>query len=210
MIQTTLHSNLNKLIKQHDGLTITKLAQETNIPQPTLHHLIAGNTLKPRTRVLTQLAAFFNVTLAQLCGEEPLANLLPTTIKAHWNIHTVPLIRWQDILNAPFSLADFPELIINHAVGEHSFAVQIDFDTLAPTFPENSILVFDATKPLKDKEYGLVFLADEQKIVLDKIFIDDANAFIRQNLSTNHQQLTQLTTQDKVLGILIEVRLQFG
>src|SRR3990167_2099088 len=94
MSKQTIGDNLQQLLKLHGDLSLSDLARETKIPQPTLHHIIEGKTKKPRRHALEALANFFSITVPQLTGAIPFSFPIPEAIKQSLKISTIPLIDW--------------------------------------------------------------------------------------------------------------------
>ena len=95
MTEQTISNNLQLLLKLQGDLSLSDLARETGIPQPTLHHILEGKTKNPRKNALQKLAAFFSVSIPQLMGELPLSPIIPNTIKESFKISTIPIIDWE-------------------------------------------------------------------------------------------------------------------
>ncbi len=62
---------LKKLMHQHQ-LTVTQLAERSGVGQPVIHRLITGELSEPKLKTVQKLAVYFEVTLGQLAGMEPL------------------------------------------------------------------------------------------------------------------------------------------
>lgn len=59
------------------GLTDVKLARALDIPNSTLHQLLNSDSLSPRVETLRPIAKYFQVSLDQLVGDQPIAHILP-------------------------------------------------------------------------------------------------------------------------------------
>jgi transcriptional regulator with XRE-family HTH domain len=57
-----------------DGRPISEneLARRTDVPQPTIHRILTGESRYPTPKTLKPLADYFGVSMAQIWGEEPL------------------------------------------------------------------------------------------------------------------------------------------
>src|SRR5580700_5344553 len=95
MSEQTISHNLHRLLQLHGDLSLSDLARETHIPQPTLHHILDGKTKKPRRQALEAIANFFSISVAELIGSIPMSLTIPTVIKDKLEISTVPLIDWE-------------------------------------------------------------------------------------------------------------------
>ena len=211
--KTTISDNLRHLLKMHDDLSISELARQTEIPQPTLHHLLNGTTKKPRATVLEKLADFFSISIPQLVGTVPLTTTIPDSIKRSLKINTLPIIDWQSLDTWPEIKSPsqhFDEVILNRDVGEDAFAIFMNIPNMETLFPENSLLLFDPAKKPQDRDFVIVHVKDKQAILFNRLFIDKSEMFIKQDQADGNAQLIRIKSdEDKIIGTLIEVRLQF-
>ncbi|MBA3661049.1 MAG: LexA family transcriptional regulator [Gammaproteobacteria bacterium] len=212
MSKQTLSENLKYLIKLHNGVSILELAKRTQIPQPTLHHILNGETKKPRNHALEALANFFSISVDQLIGITPLP-IIPNALKNSLKISTVPIIEWEMIKHWPqknMHSHHYKEIILDKKVDRNSFAIIMKDSQMEPMFPEKSVLLFDPSKTPRDRDYAIVCLAKNNLIILNRLFIDGSIYYIKQDQEDGNAQLTKLKQdQDKVIAILFEVRLQF-
>lgn len=208
-----LKDNLKKLLKKHDDLTLSELARITKIPQPTLHHLLTGVTKKPRRSVLEQLASFFGISIAQLIGNEPLSQpILNEFSKQRLNISTIPLLEWHDLKNWIFAnKADIKkEIVLDRSLSHQSFALIMNDSGLEPLIPLNALLIFDREKIPKDREFAIVYFEKTNQILFNRIFTEDSESYIKQSKNSEKMQFIKISpSTDKILGTLIELRLQF-
>ena len=66
---------LCQLIREQQ-ITVSELARRTQIGQPVIHRLISGVTLDPKVSTLSALANYFNISINQLIGDEPLPHTM--------------------------------------------------------------------------------------------------------------------------------------
>ena len=208
-----ISNNLRHLLTVHGELSVTALARETGIPQPTLHHLLNGFTKKPRIGVLEKLAAFFAVSVPQLIGETSLPHNIPDSIKKSFNISTVPIIDWDMVSHWPNisnNVKQLAEITLDRSVDSNTFALIMQNSINDVPFPENAILIFDPSKHISDRAFALVHSMNEQSLLFNRLFIENNDYFIKQEQSNGDMILTKITTNShRILGVLIEVRLQF-
>lgn len=208
----TISDNLRHLLQVNENLSLSELARQTKIPQPTLHHLINGTTKKPRKEVLEKLANYFSVSTSQLIGSLPLSYTIPDSIKRRLNITTLPILNWEVIRSWPHvdkASLNLPELVINKQMGVDAFALIMKKAYLEPLFPEDTLLIFDTGKETQDRDFTLVHKVNEDKLLFNRIFLEKNALFIKQDLPDENIQLIKLNKEDKIMGTLIEVRLQF-
>ena len=92
--QNMLSSILNRLLFEKKMKPID-LARKLGIPQPTMHRIVTGKSPNPHKSNLEPLAEYFDVTVAQLKGEDPLpANLWSDSLLPTKKIETlqIPII----------------------------------------------------------------------------------------------------------------------
>ncbi|WP_419419203.1 helix-turn-helix domain-containing protein [Legionella sp. D16C41] len=211
MNNPSINENLRKLLQIHNQLSLSELARQTNIPQPTLHHLLNGTTKRPRKQVLESLASYFKISVAQLTGQVPLYECIPEEIKQSFKIYTIPIISWDMLKEWPHNyqeVGQLGEVVLTQKIGDHSFALIMNNDAIEPLFPENSILIFDNDKALKDREYIMIYSSKYNKVILNRLFIEKNTYFIKQEQPDGDAKLIKLDLEnDKVLGSLIEARL---
>jgi SOS-response transcriptional repressor LexA len=211
--ETTIHDNLRYLLKLHDELTISELARQTQIPQPTLHHLLNGTTKRPRRRVLERLATFFSISIPQLTGLIPLNQSITDSIKRSLKLSTIPIINWGMVANWPEvdkTSKDLTQIILDRQVGADSFALVAKDSSMEPLFPENSILIFDPTKTPKDRDFIVVWILEKNKVLFNRLYMENQELFIKQDKASDNMNLIKLRPDiDRIIGTLIEVRLKF-
>ncbi len=83
---------LTLLVDLHD-LNESELSRNSKVSQPTIHRLLSGATPDPRMSTLKLLAKYFQVTIGQLVGVEPLPC---NEAKPHAkHLIRLPLISWE-------------------------------------------------------------------------------------------------------------------
>lgn len=213
MSEVTLSANLQYLMKIHGGLSVSELARQTQVPQPTLHHILSGTTKNPRKEALASLASFFSISIAQLTGTLPLLSTIPDTIKRSLKLSTIPFIEWEAVKTWPVGKTistDFKEIILDRVVHENSFALVMPDTSLEPIFPEKSLLIFDPSKKPKDRDFGIVHFSHNDNIMFNRLFMEGSECYIKQAQHDGNAQLVKIKPSvDKIIATLIEVRLQF-
>jgi len=208
-----LNNNLQQLMRVHGNLSVSDLAKLVNIPQPTLHHILSGSTKSPRKKLLATLADFFSVSIKQLIGDEPLPNVIPEKIKQDLKLSTVPIIPWGMIKKWPtndFIDLKLNEILLDKKVSDHSFGLIIQDASLEPMFPENALLIFDFEKEPLDRHFVLTHLKKNDHIVLNRLFIENNERYIKLDRADGNAKLIKLDlVADRIIGTLIEVRIPY-
>lgn len=207
-----ISENLKHLIKLHDGISILELSKKTQIPQPTLHHILSGETKKPRAQALEALATFFCISIDQLVGTLPLPTI-PSALKENLKISTVPVIDWIELKNWPHEINKngfLKEIIIDQKISQNSFALIMKDSSLEPLIPEKSMLIFDAEKIPKDRDFVVVYISHSDTISFNRLFIDGKEFYLKQNRLDGSSEFLKLNLEtDHIMATLIEVRLHF-
>lgn len=213
MVKMNLNNNLQQLMKIHGNISVSELARLTNIPQPTIHHILKGATKNPRKKALEALSEFFSVSIEQLMNKEPLPNIIPDIIKEDLQLKTIPIIQWDMLVTWPpqdLRNLQLKEIVLNKPVANNSFALIMQNESAELQFPENSLLIFDSGKNPKDRDFVIVYMRKENNILFNRLFIDNGVPYIKQHLSDGDFKLTKLDTDnDRIIGTLIEVRIEY-
>ncbi|MCW5589649.1 MAG: helix-turn-helix transcriptional regulator [Legionellales bacterium] len=210
-----LAQNIAHLLVTHGNLSISDLAKTTGIPQPTLHHLLAGKTRRPRKNLVKTLANFFSITPEQLLGEHPIPLIIPEKIKEMYKITAVPFITWEVLSNWPNNVEYFNperEIIVNNLLSKDSFAIIVNSSLieLLRIFSENTVLIFDNRKTLKDKDYAIIFSKKFSKIEFSRIYLEKNFVYAKLDLLDGNEKLIKLDMEvDRVVGILSEARIPY-
>lgn len=211
MTEQTLSKSLQQLMQIHGNISISDLARQTGIPQPTLHHMLSGATKNPRKKSLEVLANFFAVSVNQLMGNEPLPNIIPEAIKTNLKITTIPIIKWDLLKEWPsVDTKSFNEILLDKEVSENSFALVMPDASMEPMFPKNSLLVFDYGKVSNDRDFVILYINRNDEVFFNRLFTDNDEYFIKQKLQDGNAQLVKFDPAiDRIIGTLIEVRIQY-
>lgn len=71
-MQTLVSRNLKYLLDR-EGMNAYELAGKTNVPQPTIHRILSGESRDPRTQTVKPIADYFGVSVSDM-KEKELAN----------------------------------------------------------------------------------------------------------------------------------------
>lgn len=213
MPKSMISNNLQSLIKLHGDLSLSDLARKTDIPQPTLHHILEGKTKKPRRKALEALANFFSISVTQLVGSAPLSSNIPDKLKLSLKISTVPLIDWnlaKSWENNKTNMTGFNEIILEKHVSKHAFALTMLNASMEPLFQENSILIFDPAKTPKERDFVLVYFSKNDSLIFNRLFTEGKNFYIKKDKNNGDAELIKLNfPQDRIVATLIEARISF-
>jgi hypothetical protein len=71
-IAEILRALMNRTLIDEKPISENRLADETTVPQPTIHRILVGESKDPKSSTVKKLADYWGLTVAQLRGEEPL------------------------------------------------------------------------------------------------------------------------------------------
>ncbi len=209
----SLSANLEQLMRIHGNLSVSDLARLSQIPQPTLHHILSGATKRPRKNLINKLADYFSITSNQLLGKEPLPMIIPDFIQEDLNLRPIPIIEWDMLKEWPNNRAvksQYDTLILNDETAENSFALCMLDASMEPIFPQGSLLIFAAQKTPKDRDFIISYFSKTNEILFNRVFLENQEKFIKESLPDGNASLIKLDESiDRIIGTLIEVRIQF-
>lgn len=185
------------------------LTHQTGVPQSTLSRILSGETTHPHRSSLEPLANFFQISINQLLGNEPIPS--HKRLRSFLNrMPTVPLLSWEQItpwltLNSNFTTQEI--LQVDVPLEEGSFAVTVNDASMEPQFPRGTILVIDPNKTAKDRNFVIATLGDCQKVIFRQLLTDGIHRYLRP-LSPEFTQfgMKTLSDEDKILGVVLQAR----
>tara|TARA_R110000868_G_scaffold158036_3_gene385812 strand:- start:68448 stop:69068 length:621 start_codon:yes stop_codon:yes gene_type:complete len=198
-----LSETLRKLLFNRN-MKATDLAREIHVPQPTVHRLVTGKSKRPYATSLEPIAEYFDITVDQLVGDEPLDDeIIPVAPGAT----TVAMTPWHELANSDYQTND--HVIVSH-IGTQNFATAMRDTSMEPIFPRNTTLIFDKEKPATDRTYVLVKLHNDKSIIFRQLIIDGKNQYLKPlNPDLTEFSMLQLADADDIMGTLVEARQLF-
>ena len=206
---------LRKFLFERD-MKPADLAREVNLPQPTIHRLVTGQSTRPYKSSLEPLAQFFAVSVEQLLGEEPLLDEVWGNDGAISNtaspiIKNIPIVCWNQIVQLEVARSTSQKNVV--ALGnfsEESFAVVMPDSSMEPFFARGTLLILDPKQLTKDRSYALVHLHENQCVIFRQLLIDGEDRYLKPlNPDLSLFKMRLLQPNDKIVGCLIESRNQY-
>ncbi len=207
----TLNEVLNRLLFQKQ-IRVAELARKTGVSQPTLQRMVIGNIENPHLTSLKPIADYFNVTLNQLKGIDPIAWLYPATPEeAGWT--KVPLLSAAEAVKYKKHLtskshAKSHEMVLTDAkVSKNTYAFKLQDASMEPLFPKDTLLIIDSDREPKDRSYIMVALRNYPHAIFRQLIIDGPHQYVKP-LSPDFDQYKMgiLSKNDKIVGVLLQAR----
>lgn len=202
--ESNLPCIMQELIQKR-SLTVSELARRTNIPQPTIYRIVHGEHQRPHKKTLQVLSEFFNITIDQLIGLEPIGgsgvNKYPVQI---------PILDCKKIANWPYSIKniDVEYVIYERPISPNAFAFKMPDKSMEPMITKNTLLIIDPEKEPEYRNLVAVKLHNFNEVIVRQLIKDAGNCYIRPlNQDFDHFEMIALTAQDAIKGTVVEARL---
>lgn len=207
-------SNLSTILKtlMHEvGITVTELARRTGVGQPVIHRMASGETDNPKVGSLSPIAKFLNVSISQLVGDDPLpAERFKGSHNPFYRAWTkLPLLSWEQAAHWPRRVYSEVESYISTeaVVSDKAFAARVEDTTMAPRFPEGSILIFDPEIKAQDKDFIAICIEGQNKIQFKQMLQDGPDLYLKpinQDFQTN-----RVDKPYRIMGVMTQALTEF-
>lgn len=202
-VATKIDGILSCLLNMHH-ITEAELGRRIKIPRTTISRLVSGRTPDPRVSTLKAIADYFNVSVDQLLGNQPLFNNnKQSTIK---NTTSLPIIDWnssKDWRNVisqikPDNHFDWVSDVVGH------FAIKIQGESMWPQFQKNMILIIDAEKELSDRSFVIAYIQKNNEVIFRQLITEGSYKFLK--AINPIFPLVRIGAKDKIIGVVIQTR----
>lgn len=206
MNKILLNDILKKLLFQKRMRAID-LVRELNIPQSTVHRLLTGASSNPHKDTLEPIAEYFDISIEQLKGVEPLPESLFSNSLTQKRVIEIPLFEWKDLDKLNNLELEKKTIAAMADLSKECFAVIMNDSSMEPQFSKGSILILDPNKKPNDRSYILIKLASTSIYVFRQIIIDAEHKFLKPlNPDLIASQMRLLDLEDTIIGVLVEAR----
>jgi transcriptional regulator with XRE-family HTH domain len=191
-------NNLKLLLKKH-GLTASSLARAIDLPRPTINRIVSGSTPDPRITTLNSIANYFNITMGQLLGSEPLF------IDNDNLTRTVPLISMVNISQLKSDYSNLEDLKgsrtvpIDSSIKEDAFAISFESEAMSPHFKNGTLLIVTNTQ-VKSRDFVVVYRKEEKRAVFRQILFEGEKRHLKP-LNDSFQTF-EMNPNDILLGVV--------
>ncbi len=200
---------LRKLMSR-EQINATELARRIDLPQPTIHRLLAGKTDDPKISTLHVIAQYFRITIDQLLGNTPLEGI--NNFKKSLHSFAIPVISWSDAINSEKFIGNLTEdswqdwFVIDLEASTLTFGLRSK-RSMEPRFPTGSFLAVDPHAKLQDGDLVIVYYENTDEATIREVLLDGPK---QQLLSIQDSSISdELTTNIKVLGVVIQTKFSY-
>lgn len=196
-----------------NNLTPTELARHIDLPQQTIQRIAQGTSENPRAATIEKIASHFDISPDQLLGKAPLFldndNGLsePTT-------QSIPVFTFEQLHQTDkktLSTQHHEQIIVSAEYHPDTFAVVMNDTSMQPYFDKGCLLIIEPKDVMMDMDFVLIKNMDNH-IIQFRQAISENQTFYLKALNPNSPsfQAQLLTTQDQLLGVLVETRQVFS
>ena len=199
---------LNRLLEK-SAISESELGRIIGVPRATINRIASGRTPDPRASTLRAIAEYFNVTVDQLLGKQPLFQHTDSTALTSTYI-SIPVIEWECANNWENALHSirpdnhFDWILTDPNIEIGKFALRIKGDSMWPQFQENTVLIIDPTREQKNRDFVIVYIKKSDEILFRQLLVEGKNKFLK--AINDIFPTIQLQDSDKVIGIVIQTR----
>lgn len=209
MPDTILEVNnvLTFLIKKAH-ISEAELAREINIPRATINRLVSGRTPDPRASTLNAIAGYFNISVDQLIGKQPLMDksqdIISTTNTLIPIIELEESLDWEKIIShiTPSNHLDF--IGIDHSTCLGKFAIRVKGESMWPQFQPDNVLIISTEKKTKNRDFVIAYISKSNETVFRQMIIDGNYKFL--NAINNIFPTITFEPGDRLIGTVIQTR----
>ena len=210
----SIKSVISHLMKS-TGTTPKQLSVNTGLAYTTVLRICNEENSNPTADSLTKISSFFNITVTQLMGHEPLNHDGSYTPNSE-NWLSVPLISFSQATNWPDNRQSIQENIDDNFIltdietHDEMFAIKVPDDRLEPKFPRDTLLIFDPRKKPQHKDFALLLENEQPQPNFRQLLVDGPDLY---SLSVNPlfspDQMTKVLNTTRVIGVLAQAKSTF-
>ncbi|HAT9637081.1 TPA: helix-turn-helix domain-containing protein, partial [Legionella pneumophila subsp. pneumophila] len=185
------------LIKKF-GLNALEIERLTGVPASTIYRLLKSDG-NPTIEVLKKLATFFQITVSQLIGEEPIG------------CKQIPLVPALEVANFfklnPEEKSKFDSIPIDFPLNQRSFASICQDNTMEPFILKNSIVIIDPDREITNKDFVFLIKKDNDQPRIRQLISDGENYYLKILNSDFPVELTKIIKQEYTfIGVIVHYR----
>lgn len=190
-------------------LSEAELGRQVDLPRATINRLVQGITPDPRASTLKAISEFFNITVDQLIGKQP---IVVDDNDQLMNQARVPVLSFNTIANWENKLngldydnySDWVTIDADEGFHNSIFAMKVFGDSMWPQFPENATLIIDPNRVPQNRNFVIVYSSKRNEPLFRQIIIE-GNLKILIAINTVFPKLI-MEEEDQIIGTVIHSR----
>lgn len=156
---------LNGLMLTNGIATISLLNKYSGVPLSILSDILNGKTKQPQIKTLQQLAEFFNITVAQLSGIDPIPSYKTISVVPTRQVLPIFILTQVDEwIEGKLKIADAYLNCSRSIVGDKSYAIKILDKKYIPDFNANHTLVVDNQEEVRVNDFIIAKVGENVSI----------------------------------------------
>jgi SOS-response transcriptional repressor LexA len=202
-------SNILTYLLKQAKISEAELSRKINLPRATINRLVSGKTPDPRASTLNAISQYFNVSVDQLLGIQPLILNEDSSILS--NVQScIPILEWnetstwEETVNNIKPDGHYDWVMVDPSIDEGKFALRVKGEAMWPQFQENTILIINTIKEAKNRDFVIAYLKQSDEIIFRQLLIENKYKFLK--AINNIFPSIKLEENDKIIGIVIQVR----
>ena len=189
-------------------VSITQLHKNTGVPITSIQRMRSDPTANPTIASLKPIADFFNISINQLIGEDPLTENEFAGVyienKIEWA--SIPLITWKQVVSWPnnYDKAKKYTLIATDiGVGKNAYALKV-LDEMEDGFRKGSMIIVDPNIEPNDMDYVIAHKVGSAEASLKNFRVYDGEIYLKP--LNKHFNSTVFNQDYKVLGTVVQIK----
>jgi SOS-response transcriptional repressor LexA len=206
---------LDKLMLE-TNIDSVQLAKCTNVPVTTIARIRTNQNANPTISTLIPVAHFFNISIDQLLGIQPLpSDRIPSTYNpVNYTSTLIPILGWDDVLKFLNSKQEFLKGRLLHWVSserdlsKNAFALNFTNNNANLFLKNGSIILIEPKQIICNNNFALFVTSGNKRIELYQVVLDGDDTYIK---STNPEisSIKLLPESFVFLGSVVEIRFAF-
>ena len=194
----SIRNVLSELLKKYN-LNALELERLTGVPSSTIYRLLKDKDGNPTIEVLKKLSSFFQITVSQLIGEDPIG------------CKQIPLVQPSDIFSfinsAQARKDELDSVPIDFPLSGKCFATLSQDNMMEPFILVNSIVIVDPERDITNKDFVLLIKSKDDKPIIRQI-ISDGDDFYLKILNSNFPvELKKVNLNNySFIGVIVHYR----
>lgn len=206
-----ISDNIKLLMSQKNIKAWSELAKICGLTVPAMQRLINQTTESPGINSLKAIADYFKISVDQLISQTAIVENINEQSDSLEN--QVPMFddlsihKWLRIQNSIKAKGSDNKVRVDDInVSEQTFAYKVLENNLSPIIPENSILVVDTERKIKNKDYVLLKYPNFDKIIIRQILTDGMDQYTIPIVSAyNNTPHEKLSNEVTIIGVVVKI-----